>query len=200
MIPGLELSACQPLAMPAEVMEHVVRVESSFNPWAIGVVGARLERQPRDLGEAIATVRALARAGYDFSIGLAQINRRNLVAQGLDSWEAAFDPCRNLAAGARILADCVARGGGDLDRGLSCYYSGNFTRGFRDGYVDRVRRSMAVAATAPGGRAKRRPPAIAGTSARGLNPAAAPRATWTSAPTPAPTPASPPAPDPAFVF
>ena len=40
MIPGLEMLACQDLAVPMEIMEHVVRVESSFNPYAIGVVGA----------------------------------------------------------------------------------------------------------------------------------------------------------------
>jgi len=145
MIPGLELMACQELAVPLQVMEHVVHVESSFNPYAIGVVGARLARQPRSLHEALATVARLERDGYNFSVGLAQVNRHNLAAQGLVTYEEAFATCPNLAAGARILADCHARSGGDWDKAFSCYYSGNFTRGFRDGYVQKVRRSMAAA-------------------------------------------------------
>jgi type IV secretion system protein VirB1 len=145
MIPGLEMLACQDLAVPVEVMEHVVRVESSFNPYAIGVVGARLAWQPRSLGEAVATAAQLERDGYNFSLGLAQVNRHNLAAQGLADYEQAFAACPNLAAGARILSDCHQRSGGDWGKAFSCYYSGNFTRGFRDGYVDKVMRSMAAA-------------------------------------------------------
>lgn len=148
MIPGLELMACQDLAVPMEVMEHVVRVESSFNPYAIGITGARLSRQPRSLDEAVATAAKLEREGYNFSLGLAQVNRHNLAAQGLSTYEDAFAVCPNVAAGARILADCLVRAGGDLDRALSCYYSGDFTRGFRDGYVQKVRRSMDAGAEA----------------------------------------------------
>ena len=39
MLPGMELMGCTGLAVPPTVMEHVVKVESSFNPYAIGVVG-----------------------------------------------------------------------------------------------------------------------------------------------------------------
>lgn len=145
MIPGIEMFACQDLAVPADVMQHVVRVESSFNPYAIGVVGARLARQPRSLEEAVATAAKLEREGYNFSIGLAQVNRYNLAAQGLDSYEEAFSACPNLAAGARILADCRNRAGGDWGKAFSCYYSGNFERGFRDGYVQKVHASIQAA-------------------------------------------------------
>ncbi|GGK01365.1 lytic transglycosylase domain-containing protein [Luteimonas terricola] len=145
MIPGLEMLACQDLAVPTEIMEHVVRVESSFNPYAIGVVGARLARQPRSLDEAVATASRLELDGYNFSLGLAQVNRHNLAAQGLSSYEDAFAACPNLAAGARILADCHVRAGGDWDKAFSCYYSGNFVRGFRDGYVQKIRSSMVAA-------------------------------------------------------
>lgn len=145
MIPGLEMLACQDLAVPIDVMQHVVNVESSFNPYAIGVVGARLARQPRSLEEAVATAEKLEREGFNFSLGLAQVNRHNLAAQGLDDYEQAFSVCPNLAAGARILADCRIRADGDWDKALSCYYSGNFERGFRDGYVQKVRASMRAA-------------------------------------------------------
>ena len=138
MLPGMELMGCTGLAVPPTVMEHVVKVESSFNPYAIGVVGGRLARQPRNLAEALSTARMLEDRGYNFSLGLAQVNRYNLAKQGLDSYEKAFDVCPNLQAGSRILAECYSRSGSDWGKAFSCYYSGNFTTGYRHGYVQKV--------------------------------------------------------------
>lgn len=146
MLSGFELANCPDLAVPADVMHHVVRVESSYNPFAIGVVGGRLARQPRTLPEALATARMLERRGYDFSLGLAQVNRRNLGKYGLATYAQAFEACANVRAGSRILAECRARAGGDWGKAFSCYYSGNFSTGFRHGYVDRVFASMGRAA------------------------------------------------------
>jgi type IV secretion system protein VirB1 len=123
-------------------MHHVVRVESSFNPYAIGVVGGRLVRQPRNLPEALSTVRMLEQRGYNFSIGLAQVNRYNLAKYGLDSYEKAFQPCANVQAGSRILRECYSRSGGDWGKSFSCYYSGDFKTGYRHGYVQKVYASM----------------------------------------------------------
>ena len=138
MLPGMELMGCTDLAVPATVMHHVVKVESSFNRYAIGVVGGRLARQPRNLPEAVSTARMLEARGYNFSLGLAQVNRYNLARQGLDSYEKAFDVCPNLRAGSRILAECYARSGQDWGKSFSCYYSGNFVTGYRHGYVQKV--------------------------------------------------------------
>lgn len=138
MLPGMELMGCANLAVPPEVMRHVVRIESSFNPYAIGVVGGRLARQPRNLSEAVSTARMLEREGYNFSLGLAQVNRYNLASYGLHSFERAFDVCPNLQAGSRILAECYQRSSRDWGKAFSCYYSGNFVTGFRHGYVQKV--------------------------------------------------------------
>lgn len=143
MLPGFELANCPQLAVPTDVMHHVVRVESSFNPFAIGVVGGRLARQPRTLPEALATARMLESRGYNFSVGLAQVNRHNLRKYGLATYAQAFEACANVRAGSRILAECNARARGDWGKSFSCYYSGNFSTGFRDGYVGRVFASMA---------------------------------------------------------
>lgn len=145
MFPGMELMGCQDLAVPAEVMQHVVRVESSFNPYAIGVVGGHLVRQPTTLAEALATVRMLEQRGYDFSLGLAQVNRSNLDKYGLDSYEKAFEACPNLQAGSRILAECYSRSGGSWPKSFSCYYSGDFETGFRHGYVRKIYASIRAA-------------------------------------------------------
>jgi type IV secretion system protein VirB1 len=139
----MEMMACPNLAVPAEVMQHVVNVESSRNPFAIGVVGAQLVRQPQNLPEAVATVRMLEEKGYNFSLGVAQVNRANFGKYGLDSYEKAFDVCPNLVAGSQILAQCYASAGGDWGKAFSCYYSGNFTTGYQDGYVQKVFASMA---------------------------------------------------------
>jgi type IV secretion system protein VirB1 len=138
----MELMGCQGLAVPSEVMHHVVRVESSYNRYAIGVVGGRLVRQPRNLPEALATVRMLEGRGFNFSIGLAQVNRYNLDKYGLGSYEEAFEPCANLRAGSKILAECYHRAGRDWGKSFSCYYSGNFSTGFRHGYVQKVYASL----------------------------------------------------------
>ena len=146
MLFGMELMNCPAMAVPAEVMQHVVRVESSYNPYAIGVVGGQLARQPKNLPEALATVRMLEGRGFNFSLGLAQVNRYNLAKYGLDSYEKAFETCPNLQAGSRILAECYGRSGGDWGKSFSCYYSGNFVTGYRHGYVQKIYASMRGAA------------------------------------------------------
>jgi type IV secretion system protein VirB1 len=135
--------ACAPY-VHVTTAQALVAVESSSNPYAIGVVGGALARQPGTRAEAIATVRALRAAGWNFSAGLAQINVRNWRRMRLTA-ETVFDPCANLRAMQRILRRCYARAGSQasdtqarLHAALSCYYAGNFVVGFRDGYVDRV--------------------------------------------------------------
>jgi len=137
--------ACAP-QVHADTARALVSVESAFNPWAIGVVGGALVRQPRHRAEALATAKALQAAGWNFSVGLGQINVGNFERLGL-TVETAFEPCVNLAAMQTVLAECFERASGSasnavdqvaLRQALSCYYSGNFTTGFEHGYVRRV--------------------------------------------------------------
>nr|WP_242108052.1 lytic transglycosylase domain-containing protein [Luteimonas aquatica] len=136
----MDMMNCPSMAVSMDVMHHVVTVESSYNPYAIGVVGGRLVRQPKNLPEALATVRMLEERGYNFSLGLAQVNRYNLAKYGLD-YAKAFQVCPNLQAGSRILAECYNRSR-DWGKSFSCYYSGNFTTGFQHGYVQKVYASI----------------------------------------------------------
>jgi type IV secretion system protein VirB1 len=138
-------SACAPAVHPATALA-LVGVESSYNPHAIGVVGGALLRQPRQKAEALATARALQAGGWDFSLGLAQINVRNLERLGL-TLETALEPCANLGAMQVVLADCHDRATTSdpqraLRQALSCYYSGDLATGFRHGYVQRVARAV----------------------------------------------------------
>jgi type IV secretion system protein VirB1 len=142
MLSGLELMSCPNQAVPAEVMHHIVHVESGYNPFAIGVVGGQLVRQPQSLDEAVATAQMLETKGYNYSLGVSQVNRSNLAKYGLDTYAKAFDPCLNLSVGSRILNECYYSSGGDWGKAFSCYYSGDFVTGFRQGYVQKVFASM----------------------------------------------------------
>lgn len=138
--------ACAP-QVHSDTAHALVRVESGFNPWAIGVVGGALVRQPRHRAEALATAQSLQAAGWSFSVGLGQINVGNFARLGL-TLGSAFEPCTNLAAMQTVLGECFERASRSangsphaqtaLHRALSCYYSGNFSTGFRHGYVRKV--------------------------------------------------------------
>jgi type IV secretion system protein VirB1 len=136
------VASCAPAVHPATATA-IVAVESGFNAHAIGVVGGALLRQPGSRAEAVATARHLQAGGWNYSVGLAQINVGNFARLGLDA-ATALEPCRNLAAMQAVLLDCFERSGRSgqeaLRRALSCYYSGNFSTGFSHGYVDRVAR------------------------------------------------------------
>lgn len=138
---------CAPSVHP-RTLQKIVSVESAHNPFAIGVVNGRI-KQPRNLFEAVMAAEMLHRQGKNFSLGLAQVNRYNLKTYG-ESYRTIFEPCRNLKTGAAILTGCYLRAKEKttdpqqaLRAALSCYYSGNFTRGFKKevngtSYVERV--------------------------------------------------------------
>ena len=136
------LLSCAPL-IAADTASALIHVESGGNPFAIGVVGGALVRQPRTLAEAVATVKALEANGWNYSVGLGQINKANWPRYGLTA-ETAFEPCANLQAMQGILGECFGRvtaskpAQAALRDALSCYYSGNFMTGHQHGYVDRV--------------------------------------------------------------
>lgn len=144
---------CAP-AVHAQTMAAIVRVESGFNPFAIGVVKGSLVRQPRTLEEAVATATDLHEKGWNFSVGLSQVNKTNFKKYGL-TIESAFDPCANLRAGAGILKQCFESAKGRfgasqeaLQAAFSCYYSGNFSTGFKEdfkGQPSYVQKVVAIA-------------------------------------------------------
>ena len=137
--------------------QAIARTESGFNPYAIGVVGGfgnffcRLlgkvslhgQCQPENHQEAVNAVKMLRQQGRNFSMGIVQVNVKNMHPYGLTD-DTIFDVCENLRVGGAILKDCFSRASGDeqqrLQQALSCYYSGNFRRGFasHDNYVARV--------------------------------------------------------------
>jgi type IV secretion system protein VirB1 len=155
----LQMSAlvhtCAPEIAP-ETMLALVQVESGGNPLAIGVVGARLKTPPTTVEEALLVTEQLEGLGKNFDVGLAQLNQKYLAKLGL-TYELAFDPCENLKAASKVLKDCYQRAKKRsafveeqtaLSDALSCYNSGNFTRGYKPGpkgepsYVEQVRAAV----------------------------------------------------------
>jgi len=136
---------CAPDIHPV-TLHAVVKHESRAQQYAIGVnrKGHQLKGQPRSLEEATAVAQRLIDQGIDFDAGLGQINVRNWAWLKLDA-TTVFDPCRNLNAAQTVLADCYSRAlptqkdpQHALRAALSCYNTGNFRRGFTNGYVGKV--------------------------------------------------------------
>jgi type IV secretion system protein VirB1 len=146
---------CAPMVAP-QTMAAVVKTESQFQPWTIGINGnVKLTRQPNSKAEAIATAQSLIAQGYNIDMGLGQINSANLDRIGL-SIESIFEPCTNLAASAAILQanyqSATKKVQGEqpaLHAALSAYNTGTFTKGFKNGYVQKVVKNAGAVTAAP---------------------------------------------------
>lgn len=148
------LRACAP-AVDLTTLLAVIAVESDGEPLAVNINrGPRV--RPRTVEDAVAVAEAAIAAGYSVDLGLMQVNSRNLDLLGTTVVRM-FDPCANVRAGAALLADAyaaAARAYGDgqpaLRAALSAYNTGDFTRGFANGYVARYYRDGAGALPAEG--------------------------------------------------
>lgn len=141
---------CAP-SVAVETLLSVVHAESHFDPYAIGINAKGVAKvQPGDRPSAIAAAKGLIARGFNIDLGLGQINSANLKWLGL-SVEDAFDPCRNLAASARVLSTnylSVARSSPSTEiaiaTAMSMYNTGSRSRGFGNGYVGRVYASSSI--------------------------------------------------------
>jgi len=144
----ITIQQCAPM-VDQQLMMRVISVESSHNPYAIGVVNAHLQRQPQNLTEAKATAHFLENAGYNYSVGLAQINRSNFNRFNLN-FNNVFDACTNLNAGGQILSECLNRAsarGYQADathKALSCYYSGQLNSAVGTQYANKVLAKLSI--------------------------------------------------------
>lgn len=143
---------CAP-GVAADTMRALVKTESSFNPYAIAIIppkGKSIKDAPKPatpLNDAKAAAKYLTdlkQNGFAYAAGLGQIFSGNFKRLGLTE-ESVFDPCLNLKAAATVLSDCYGRAltvssepGQALQKAFSCYYSDNFSTGFKEGYVERV--------------------------------------------------------------
>lgn len=135
---------CSPHIDPV-VAQAIVKTESSFRPYAIGVNKGTRISQPKNYSQAVVSARNLINSGGNIDLGLAQINSKNLNWLKLPI-EQAFDPCSNLRAMQMVYNHCYERAGNSglgtrMQRAFSCYNTGNMKRGFSNGYVNKVTRN-----------------------------------------------------------
>lgn len=136
------IATCAPMVAPT-TMKAIVLAESRGHPYAIYDGATDRSFFPETNEEAVITARQLVARGDRIDAGLAQINSDNWSRLGLDV-ERVFDPCRNLAAGERILLSGYNADPHTVDAALSRYNTGHETRGIRNGYVGRVKDQMHV--------------------------------------------------------
>jgi type IV secretion system protein VirB1 len=137
------LLACAPNVAPT-TLQAIVEVESGGHSLALNINGIRVQPPPASsVREAAQVAESYIARGYSVDIGLMQVNSRNLAALGT-TVEQMLDPCMNIHAAATILMTDYAeaartRGNGQLalQSALSAYNTGDFYRGFANGYIAR---------------------------------------------------------------
>lgn len=140
---------CAPNVAP-ETLNAVVNVESAGKPFVVANVTDNTSHSFDDKGRAVAFLNDLTRKNKNYSAGLMQINSANFKWLGVSN-ENIFDSCTNIKAGGKVLQQCWLKAkASELDdqktlrNALSCYYSGNFVRGYKkektDGrsYIERI--------------------------------------------------------------
>lgn len=137
---------CSPL-VHEDTMIGIVKTESNFNPYAIAEIiklGGKtrvISHLPHSEEEAKHIIDRLRKENKNYSIGLAQINKANFDRFGVSAYSL-LDYCNNLRVSQKILQECYFKYR-NVNRMLSCYYSGNPVVGFYEekggsSYVSRV--------------------------------------------------------------
>lgn len=141
-------SQCAPNVAP-ETMAALMATESSGSPYVVANVSDDTSHRFDTESEAIEFTNKLKDQGKKYSAGLMQIYVDNFNGYNVSN-ETIFDSCKNIEVGADILRGCYVRASKKekdpqiaLRKAFSCYYSGNFTRGFKEekggsSYVQRV--------------------------------------------------------------
>lgn len=172
------LMMCAPTVDPV-TMAAVVKQESGGQPWVVNNNTTRKSMSFASKAAAVAAAVAAVGRGESVDMGLAQINSKNLPSLGL-SVDQVFDPCTNIAAGAKILAAGYGRTG-SLSGALSMYNTGRSDSKIGATYAKKVFGQAGVQVPAiPGGQLAKLPEA----SSFAPNPAAMAAVRLTVTPSP----------------
>jgi type IV secretion system protein VirB1 len=117
-------ASCAP-DVAAQTLAGIARTESGLDPFAMLDNTTGRSYRPENQAEAVRIAAGLIAAEHSIDAGLMGINSSNWRWLGL-SPETVFDPCQNIRAGATVLT------------AFSRYNTGSPTRGFRNGYVQKV--------------------------------------------------------------
>ncbi|SCX35841.1 lytic transglycosylase domain-containing protein [Agrobacterium rosae] len=139
-------TSCAP-TVHVETLAAIARTESAFHTGAINDNTDRRRYLPRSREEAIALATDLVTVKrHSVDLGLMQVNSANLPSLGLTVADA-FDPCKNIAGGARVLVAAYRTPAAGQDtqpallQALSRYNTGHHAKGFSNGYVAKIQAS-----------------------------------------------------------
>src|SRR5215472_15439488 len=140
---ALLASQCGP-EVHIDTLAAVAQAESRMNTLAVQDNTTLRSYYPKSEAEAIEfATRLVMVEHHSVDMGLMQINSTHLRPFQMTISDA-FDACKNIRAGARILASTYKPGADEdeqdaLDKALSRYNTGNPVRGVANGYVQRVK-------------------------------------------------------------
>ena len=126
-----------------KLMKSIITVESGGNEYAINVNGyIHLLRQPSNYYEAVGWINYLEKNNYNFDIGIAQINIKNIHKFRLKAIDA-LNPCVNLRLANIILVKEYIKVTklfkyNRVFNTLSAYNSGNYTTGYNNNYIKKI--------------------------------------------------------------
>lgn len=126
-------------------MLAIIKTESKGNPLAIGLnKGYKLVYQPHNLAQATEWANYLEKHGYNFDIGITQVNIKNVHKYGYKASDM-LDICLNLSIGAKVLQqnykNALLKSNTQQEallKAISAYNTGNYSNGFYNGYVQKV--------------------------------------------------------------
>ena len=129
------LMMCAPAIDPV-TMAAIIKQESGGRPWVINNNSTKKSSFFDSMAEAVGAARAAIDNGESIDMGLAQINSKNLKNLGI-AVDQIFDPCTNIAAGAKIL-EYGFKETGSLQGALSMYNTGKVNSKIGSEYAKKV--------------------------------------------------------------
>ena len=139
------LAACLEHGTDHDLIRAIATQESLGEPTAFYINQWSLDQfRGLSLRDAIMVTENFVAEGFTVDVGLMGINSRNITKFGTSITEA-FNPCTNIQLGEKILVDNISYaqnhghfGDQAIKVALSLYNTGSMTRGFDNGYVDKV--------------------------------------------------------------
>jgi len=145
MLDAALFAVCLTLGMDAGLAMSIAEQESSGNPYAFNVNRWEGDQIPMiNIDSSVMLSNSFVDQGYTVDVGLMGINSSNVDRLG-HTIESAFEPCTNISLGEQIYMKYLQRaentglvGHEAVRAALSQYNTGSMTRGFHNGYVDKV--------------------------------------------------------------
>lgn len=146
--------SCAPNVSPVTTTA-IITIESKGNQFAIGDNTTHKSYSPKDAKSAVKIAQSLLNQKHSIDIGLMQVNSTHIKSMHLNL-ASLFDSCYNISVGSRILTDFYVKHSKTssssqeaLLKAISSYNTGNPYRGYYNGYVSRMLKSVNYAFITP---------------------------------------------------